>query len=58
MIAKAYMNYGLSRETVLSITGLTKHSFLLSGKVAKHCGLENIMLIVKDFLFATTKNTQ
>ena len=25
MIAKAYINYGLTRDTVLFLTGLTKH---------------------------------
>jgi len=32
MIAKAYMNYGLTRDTVLEITGLTKHELYYQSK--------------------------
>lgn len=35
MIAKAYMNYGLSRDAVLSITGLTKHQLYHKSKGSK-----------------------
>ena len=35
MIAKAYINYGLSRGTVLELTGLTKHDLYYESKTEK-----------------------
>ena len=35
MIAKAYMNYGMSRQQVLAITGLTKHQLYHAPKGVK-----------------------
>ncbi len=48
MLAKEYMNNGLSRATVLSITGLTRHQLYYKMKEGRAGQSPSIMTIYKD----------